>query len=44
MSEHILKLVGPAHIEQAAVSDYYIVDYTRIFEDTDPDYRYGDES
>lgn len=30
-----------AYIEEPVVNDYYIVDYTKIFEDADPDYSYG---
>jgi hypothetical protein len=30
-----------AHIDEPVVNDYYIVDYTKIFEDADPEYSYG---
>ena len=30
-----------AYIEQPSVNDYYIVDYTKMFEDADPEYSYG---
>ena len=30
-----------AYIDQPALDDYYIVDYTKMFEDADPEYSYG---
>lgn len=30
-----------AYIEQPAINDLYIVDFTKIFTDTDPKYKYG---
>ena len=30
-----------AYIEQPALDDYYIVDYTKMFDDADPEYSYG---
>ncbi|MBL4828917.1 MAG: hypothetical protein JKY55_03345 [Aliivibrio sp.] len=30
-----------AYIEQPAINDLYIVDFTKIFEDSDPNYKYG---
>ena len=30
-----------AYLDHPAINDYYVVDYTRIFEDVDPDYKYG---
>ena len=30
-----------AFIDQPAVNDYCIVDYTKMFEDADPEYGYG---
>ena len=30
-----------AYIEQPAINDLYIVNFTKVFDDTDPDYSYG---
>ena len=30
-----------AYIDQPVMNDYYIVDYTKMFEDADPEYSYG---
>lgn len=30
-----------AYIEQPAINDLYIADFTKVFDDTDPDYNYG---
>src|SRR5690606_10404399 len=30
-----------AYIEHPSVNDLYIVDFTKIFDDTDPKYKYG---
>ena len=30
-----------AYLEQPAINDYYVVDYTKIFDDADPEYKYG---
>ena len=35
------ELKDAAYIEQPAINDLYIVNFTRIFNDTDPEYKYG---